>query len=143
MIFNGLGKIVIPSKTILNLAHIEKLNKKNYDIYHRKVQFALQEAEALETLNHWMIRYNGHQVRREIHAYNSWKCINTIARVIMLCSMQVVIMYKFEYYDMANEMWMTSKDKFGGTSATKFRSLAIKFDSCRKLNKHCISQHLR
>ncbi|CAN6482755.1 unnamed protein product [Victoria cruziana] len=132
-----------PSKSTLDVARIEKLSGENYDIWHRKAQFALKEAEALEALNHRMIRPDGHQNRRDIDAYNSWKHMNTVARVTMLCSIQDDIMYQFEQYDTANEMWIALEDKFGGTLATKLRRLAIKFDSYRKFNKHTMSQHLR
>ena len=32
----------------------EKLNGENYEIWHRKVQYILEEQETLETLNHIM-----------------------------------------------------------------------------------------
>lgn len=52
-------------------------------------------------------------------------------------------MCQFEHYDIANEMWMSLKVKFGGTLTTKLRRLAIKFDSYKKLNKNTMSQYLR
>ena len=40
-------------------------------------------------------------------------------------------------------MWMALKDKFGGTSATKFWKLTIKFDTYKKCPNHTMTQHLR
>ena len=48
-----------------------------------------------------------------------------------------------EKYETTQEMWLTLKDKFGGTSTTKLRRLTIKFDSYWKQPNHTIRQHLR
>ena len=40
--------------TITELNKDEKLNANNYKIWYRKVQYILEEQEALETLNHVM-----------------------------------------------------------------------------------------
>lgn len=55
--------------------------------------------------------------------------MNIVVRQAILCLMQDDNMCQFEYYYIVNEMWMISKDNFGGTSATKLRRFTIKFDS--------------
>lgn len=76
------------SNTILDLAYIEKINVDSYDIWHQKVQFALEEVEILKALNYKMTRLDliNHQARRDIDAYNFWRRMNTVAQVIMLFS---------------------------------------------------------
>lgn len=84
-------------------------------------------------------RPNGHQARRNVDAYNSWKYINTIVWIVTLYSMQDDIMYQFEYYDTINKMWMIFKDKFVRNPITKLKRLTIKFHSYRKLYKLSMS----
>ena len=66
----------------------EKLNGENYDIWHRKVVFILEDQEVSEALHHTMIEPpNGNttQHRRDIQA---WKKKNTTARITSLSSME-------------------------------------------------------
>ena len=60
----------------------------------------------------------------------------------MLSSMQDDFICKFKKYETTQEMWLTLKDKFGGTSTTKLRRLTIKFDSCRKCPNYTMSQNI-
>lgn len=59
-------------KTILDLNLIEKINWENYNIWQHKVQFALEEVEALKFLNHKMLwpKNSGHQGCRDPKIYN-------------------------------------------------------------------------
>lgn len=50
---------------------------------------------------------------------------------MLLSNMQDDLMYKFEEYDIDQEMLLAIKEKFTGTSTTK-RRLTIKFDSNKK-----------
>jgi hypothetical protein len=40
---------------IADLNHKDKLSKKNYDIWHRKVEYLLEEQEILETITQPMV----------------------------------------------------------------------------------------
>ena len=135
------------SKSIVaDLNKGEKLNGDNFDIWHRKVQYILEEQEVLETLNNVMNEpENGAtaQHRRDQEAYVAWKKKNSIARITLLSSMQDDLMCEFEEYTTAQEMWIALKEKFGGTSATKLRRLTIKFDTYKKRQNHNMRQHLR
>ena len=53
------------------------------------------------------------------------------------------LMREFESYKMAQAMWITLKDEFGGTSSTKLRRLTIKFDTYKLRPNIPIRQHLR
>lgn len=79
---------------------MRKLNGVNYVICHCNIQFALEEAETLESLNHKFIqpKNNGHQVHRDVKVYNSWKCMNIVARVPMSCLKQDGIIRQFNQY---------------------------------------------
>ena len=41
---------------VANLTKGEKLDETNYDMWHRKIQYLLNEQEVLETLNNVMMR---------------------------------------------------------------------------------------
>ena len=124
----------------------EKLNGNNYDIWHRKIQYVLEEQEALETLTNTMIELQhgtSAQNRRDLEVYQAWKRKNIIARFTMLSSMADGLMCIYESYDTAHDIWLALKDKFGGTSTTKLRRLTIKFDTYRKRQDQNMRQHLR
>ena len=62
----------------------EKLNGDNYDIWHRKIQYILEEQETLQTLNNTLAepkQGNNAQHRRDIEAYQAWKKKNNNARI--------------------------------------------------------------
>ena len=52
-------------------------------------------------------------------------------------------MREFRKYGYAMDIWSELKDKFGGTSVTKLRSLTIKFDSYKKRADHSMKKHMR
>ncbi|KAH9679445.1 hypothetical protein KPL71_026137 [Citrus sinensis] len=124
----------------------EKLNSDNYDIWHRMIQYILEEQETLEALNNTLAEPehgNTAQHRGDLEAYQAWKKKNSNARITMLNSMQYDLMCEFEKYETTQEMWLALKDKFGGTSIIKLKRLTIKFDSYRTRQNHTIRQHLR
>lgn len=123
----------------------EKLNGDNYDIWYRKIQYIFKEQETLKTLNNTLFESeqgNTIQHRRDLDAYQAWKKKNCNARITMLSSMQDDFICKFTKYETTKEMWLTLKDKFGGTSTTKLRRLMIKFDSCQKCPNYTMSQNI-
>ena len=68
----------------------EKLNGDNYEIWHYKVQYILEEQEALETLNHIrqeLEQGNSAQHRREQETYVAWKKKNSLAHITLLSCM--------------------------------------------------------
>jgi hypothetical protein len=46
---------------------------------------------------------------------------NFIACIILLDSMENDVMREFRQYEVAKEMWLALKQKFGGTSVIKLR----------------------
>ncbi|XP_015381204.1 uncharacterized protein LOC107174654 [Citrus sinensis] len=124
----------------------EKLNGDNYDIWHRKIQYILEEQEILKALNNTLTELeqgNTAQHRRDLEAYQAWKKKNSNARITLLSNMQDHFMCEYEKYETTQEMWLALKDKFGGTSTTKLRRIMIKFDSYRKCPNHTMRQHLK
>ncbi|KAK9122763.1 hypothetical protein Sjap_012365 [Stephania japonica] len=124
----------------------EKLNGDNYEIWSLKIQYVLEEQEALEVLNNILTEPedgNTVQHRRDREAFEAWKKKNSTARITLLSSMENDIMREFKSYDVAKIMWEALKKKFGGTSVTKLRQLTIKFDTYKKRPNHNMRQHLR
>ena len=50
---------------------------------------------------------------------------------------------KFKRYENAMELWNALREKFGGVSLTKLRSLTIKLDTYKKRPDHTIKKHIR
>ncbi|KAI9197988.1 hypothetical protein LWI28_008112 [Acer negundo] len=86
---------------------------------------------------------NTTQHMRDMETYQTWKRKNSMARITMLSNMTDALMCEYEEFDTTQDMWITLKDKFGGTSTTKLRRLTIKFDTYRKRQNHYMRQHLR
>ena len=66
------------SKSIINdLNHEDKLNKKNYDVWHCKIKYLLEQREMLETITQPMTKHeqgNTTQYRLDMEAYQTYKC---------------------------------------------------------------------
>ena len=131
---------------IVELNKGEKLNGDNHEIWSMKIQYVLEEQEALEALNIVLDEPeagNTAQHKRDREAYEAWKRKNSLARITLLSSMENDIMREFRSYDLAMDMWSALKNKFGATSVTKLISLTIKFDTYKKKSDHSMKKHLR
>jgi gag-polypeptide of LTR copia-type len=124
----------------------EKINGENYEIWVMKIQYVLEEQEVLTVLDHILTEQEKYTTLKHISdsvAFELWKKKNFIARITMLSSMKNDVMREFRQYEVAKEMWLALKQKFGGTSVTKLRQLTIKFDTYKKCPNHSMRQHLR
>ena len=85
----------------------EKLNGDNYEIWSMKIQYVLEEQEALEVLNIVLDEPeagNTAQHKRDREAYEAWKLKNSLTRITLLSSMENDIMREFRSYDLAMDM---------------------------------------
>ena len=124
----------------------EKLNNDNYEIWSMKIQYFLEEQEALEVLKISMLepkQGNTTQDRRDREAYETWKMKNFTACIMLLSSMDDDIIREFKKYKITKDMWSALSERFGGMSITKLRSLTIKFDTYKKCLEHNMKKHLR
>ncbi|KAL6290046.1 hypothetical protein ACE6H2_007556 [Prunus campanulata] len=124
----------------------DKLEGTNYDIWHRKIQYLLNEQELLETLTNSMVEPEVGQTaqhRRDLEAYQTWFKKDRCARFTMLSSMHNDLIGGYESYPTAKALWNQLKFDFGGTSTTRLRNLVLKFEVYRKNPKHTIHEHLR
>jgi hypothetical protein len=122
------------------------LDGKNYDIWHRKIQYLLDELEVLETLTNSMEepeQGNSAQNRGDLEAYQSWHKKDRCPCFTMLSSMHNDLIGKFESYGTAQDMWIALKEKFGGTTVTRLRTLTLKFDTFRMQCGDSMQEHLR
>ncbi|XP_071694123.1 uncharacterized protein [Rutidosis leptorrhynchoides] len=123
-----------------------KLNGDNYEIWSMKLEYVLEEQEALIALTQSMEAPevgDTKQHKMDAEVYIAWKRKNTIARITLLSSMDDDIMRDFCKYELAKDMWKALADKFGATSVTKLRSLTIKFDQYKKKSDHTMKKHVR
>ena len=135
------------SKTVVaDLNRGEKLDGKNHDIWHCKIQYLLDELEVLETLTNSMEepeQGNSAQNCRDLETYQSQRKKDCCAHFTMLGSMHNDLIGEFESYGTAQDMWITLKEKFGRTTVTQLRALTLKFDTFRVQRCDSMQEHLR
>ena len=152
LIYNRVTKIndyivdMAATKSIIaDLNQGEKLNEKNYDVWHSKIQYVLEEQEMLETITQPMVEPehgNTAQHRRDMEAYEAYKHKDRAARILLLISMRNDIMLRFERHRLAQAVWDAVKVLHGGTFSTRLRQLTFKFDGYKKRQNHIMRQHL-
>ena len=84
---------------IVDLNQGDKLNEKNYDVWHHKIQYVLEEKEMLETIRQLMAEPkhgNTTQHRHDMEAYQAYKRKDRVACILMLSNMRNGIMLHFE-----------------------------------------------
>nr|CAD1825953.1 unnamed protein product [Ananas comosus var. bracteatus] len=133
------------SKNIIaDLTRGDKLDGKNYDIWHRKMQYLLNEQGVLETLYvKRVLLAEGTASKHEKEIYNKWIKEDRTARYTMLSAMQDDLIGQFEIFETAKDMWDNLKITFGQTSSTRLRALNLKFLQYIKDPKHSMAEHLR
>ncbi|OMO72888.1 hypothetical protein COLO4_27409 [Corchorus olitorius] len=131
---------------IADLNKGEKLNGDNYNIWHWKVQYILEEQQVLEILNFVIVepkQGSTTQHKRDQKVFQTWKRKNNIVHITLLSCMTNKLIYEFEEYATAQGMWNALKKKFENVSDTKLKQLVIKFDNYKKRPENNIRQHLQ
>ena len=116
----------------------EKLDGENYNIWHCKIQYVLNEQEVLETQTHSLSKPDEgstEQHLRDLAAYESWLKKDLCARFTMLSSMHNDLSGEFEQYTIAQDAWKALKLRYEGTSTTRLCGLTMKFDSYKMRSK--------
>ena len=130
---------------VADLNHGDKLNEKNYDVWHRKIQYLLEEQDMLETITQQMTepeQGTTAQHRRDLEAYQAYKRKDRVARILMLSSMKNDLMLRFERHRSVQAVWDVVKVQYGGTSITRLCQLTLKFDGYKKHQNDTMRQHL-
>ena len=120
--------MVTTKSIITDLNQGEKLNEKNYDVWHRKIQYVLEEQDMLETITQPMAepeQGNTAQHRRDMEVYQAYKRKDRVARILLLSSMRNDIMLRFERHRSAQPVWDAVKVQYGGTSTTRLHHLTL------------------
>ena len=76
---------------IADLNQKDKLNEKNYDVWHHKIQYVIEEQNILKTITQSMAepeQGNTAQHRQDMEAYQAYKCKNRLARILLLSRMR-------------------------------------------------------
>ena len=124
---------------VVNLNKGEKLDSENYNIWHRRIQYVLNEQEVLETLTHSLSKPDEgsiEQHQRDLATYESWRKKDLYAHFTMLSSMHNDLISEFEQYTTAQDMWKALKLRYEETLATILCGLIMKFDSYKMCSKH-------
>ena len=99
IIFVNIVEIAATKNIIADLNQGDKFNENNYDVWHSKIQYVLEEQEMLETITQPMVEPehgNTAQHRRDMEAYQAYKHKDRVARILMFSSMRKDIMLRFE-----------------------------------------------
>ena len=84
---------------VTNLNKGEKLDGENYNIWHCKIQYVLNEQEVLETLTHSLSKHDEgstEQHQHDLAAYESWCKKDLCACFTILSSMHNDLIGEFE-----------------------------------------------
>ncbi|PWA47626.1 hypothetical protein CTI12_AA497550 [Artemisia annua] len=99
---------MVASKSIVaDLNQGDKLTEHNYDIWHRKIQFLLEEQDMLATVTQPIQepkQGNTMQHRRDNEAYQIFKNKDRVALIFILSSMRNDLMLCFVRYQTAKEV---------------------------------------
>ena len=109
---------------ITDLNQGEKLNDKNYDVWHRKIQYVLKEQDMLKMITQPMTepeQGNTAQHRRDMEAYQAYKRKDRVAHILLLSSIRNDIMLCFERHHLIQVVWDAMKVQYGGTFTIRLR----------------------
>ncbi|KAH9618858.1 hypothetical protein KSS87_009464, partial [Heliosperma pusillum] len=135
-----------------DLSTTEKLDGTNYDMWHRKIQYLLNEREVLDTLSTTVakpkeptdpIGKDDDEYFENLELHNVWFRKDRSARFTMLFCMHNDLIGEFETCPTAKDMWDKLKVTFGQTSATRLRALNLKWMDYTINPKHNVTEHLR
>ena len=107
--------------------------------------YLLEKQDMLETITHSMVEPKHGTIaqhKRDIDAYQAYKCKDRVARTLMLSNMRNDMMILFENNCSAMAVWDTIEIQFGGTSTTMLHQLTLKFDAYKMQSNHTMRQHL-
>lgn len=132
-----------------DLSTSEKLDGTNYDIWHRKIQYLLNEREVLETISAIVMKPVEPQdpldkkYLEDMKLHDEWVRKDRSARFTMLFCMHNDLIGEFETCLTAKDMWDKLKITFGQTSATRLRALNLKWMDYTIDPSHNVTEHLR
>ena len=92
---------------VADLTRGDKLTSNNYDIWHKKIQYLLNEQELMETLSSKMTRTedkNTIQHKRDLKAYQFWYKKDRSTHFIMLRSIHNDLIGEYETFQNAKDM---------------------------------------
>lgn len=130
----------------------DKLDGSNYDVWHLKVQFYLNNDDMLDHLTSSMVHptekdeqgrdiTGTEQYKENLKICQAWFQRDRSDCYTMLSRMRDDLLGVFERFCTAKDMWMQLKVRFRQTSATRLRTLQLKWmqytiDSSRSISKH-------
>ncbi|GAV90623.1 UBN2_3 domain-containing protein [Cephalotus follicularis] len=131
---------------IADLNKGEKLTGTNYDIWHKKMTFLLNDQELYEHLTTNMTRplkESTAQNCRDLEVFKAWSKKDRCVRFTLLSCMYVELIGAYEHYPITKEIWDQLKFDFGGTSVARLQSLVLKFVMYKREPKNSMTKHLR
>ena len=98
-VFLYLVEMAATRSIVADLNQGDKLNDKNYDVWHYKIQLLLEEQDMLEITMQPMVEPEHGttaQHRQDMKAYQAYKHKDRVACILILSSMRNDLMLRFE-----------------------------------------------
>ena len=143
------------STKIGELSTSQKLDDTNYEIWHRKIQYPLDDKDLLEHLTVTKVLpfdkdRDGKpidstvvQYQESAKAYQDWSNKDHATCYTMLYCMHDDLIGEFEECPIAKDMWDQLRVRFGQTLVTTFRTLHLKWMQYEMDSTYTIVEHLR
>ena len=99
LVFLYLVEMAVSISIVANLNQGDKLNDKNYDIWHCKIQYLLEEQDMLETISKPMIEPEQGTItqhRQDMETYQAYKRKDRVVHILMLRGIRNDLMLRFE-----------------------------------------------
>lgn len=132
------------SKSFLtDVLKAETLQRTNYDMWQRKIQYLLYEQGFGDHLENSMEKPTDDSPLNVHRCYDSWARNDKTACYLMLVSMRNDLIKQFEIHKTAKEMWAAVKKAFGKLDASRIRALTMTFETYKIPIGDSMTDHLR
>ena len=124
------------------LAKIEKLHGVNYEMWHRKIKYALiyDNLEYVIEFNAPELNSNASKVK--IKKQKKWKIDDKKARSLIFMFMEDSLINFFETYDTTQSLWNVLKEKYDKTTEINTQLLLQKYNSCKMQEEQSVVEHV-
>ena len=119
------------------LAKMEKLNGVNYEMWHRKIKYALIYDNLEYVIESNVPELDSNAPEVEVKKQEKWKIDDKKARNLMFMFMEDNLIIFFETNDTTQSLWNALKEKYDKTTEINTQLLLQKYNSCKMQEKQC------
>ena len=124
------------------LAKMEKLNGVNYEMWHRKIKYALIYDNLEYIIESNVLELDNNASEAEVKKQEKWKIDDKRAMSLMFMFMEDSLIKFFETYDTTQYLWNALKEKYDKTTKINTQLLLQKYNSCKMQEEQSIVEHV-